>query len=484
MTSDVARLRKRSDALRAGVAGLRADLKPARTRFRPPCLFDFVQAVRIPDKASETGHLVNFTLWPAQHDALKTIARHSHVFWAKSRQIGATTCALAYGLHGVSYVGNREVLVIRTSQVESNDAILRCVSMHESLPPELQAPAIVAVNASRVVFANGSRIVALPATEKVARGHAAWLLIMDEYAFYEWQEEQLHAAAPSASRVLIVTTGNGPTDYAYDLWRAAEEGRGEYHALFKPWTADPRRDEAWYQRVVLSSITPRLSKREYPAVPEECWTAPTGVFFERWDAELNTADLAPVPEWETVRAVDWGIRTAACCWLQLHPSTRQVFVVGELACHDLPTSEFCEEILRHEARWHLDAPPQVTYADPAGQGRQSQSASTEFEVALRFGLNPVAADNNQHAGCLRLLNLVADPELPLVVARSCRGLCEAFATIRPDRHREDIYDDSARGDACHLLDAVRYGVGSVADRHIGIGQFYMGGERRERQTGF
>ena len=457
---------RRIAKLEAAIAAHVAEREGTTTAAEPPTLIDFAGALSIVDKARSDSGLVQWELWPAQADALQTFADESHVFWVKARQIGATTCALAFALHGTCYWPHREALIIRTSQVEANDGIRRCKQMWESIPPELNPPRIVLANASRVEFDNGSRVVALPATEKVARGHAAWLLICDEFCFWEYEEEQLNAAAPSASRVLIVTTGNGPTGFAYRLWKAACAGTSQYVPVFKPWTADPRRDEAWYRRVVEQSITPRLAKREYPTVAEDCWTAPSGLFFERWNPARNVADLEPVPDWTTVRCIDWGITTAACVWIQAQPSTHQLFVIGELVTHDLTTAEFCRSILEREEAFGLATPPQVSWCDPAGQGRSTQTGTAEFEVARGFGLYPVAADNNQHDGCVRILNAIAAPEYPLVVARSCPGLIEAFSTIRPDKGRSDIYDDAAPGDATHLLDSLRYGL-SRADSFAG-----------------
>ena len=456
MTPDVSSRLAKAERARAQAAQA-----PAVETFTPPTLLEFVPALSIDDKASETGDLVKFEPWPLQVDVLKTFAEHSHVYAVKSRQVGLTACSLAYALHCVLYVAHREALIIRTSQVEANDAIRRVASMHSTLPPEMKAPAIVQANASRLVFENDSRVVALPATEKVARGHAAYLLICDEFAYWDWQEEQLHAAAPSASRVLIVTTGAGPGDFASDLWAQAAAGESEYVPVFLPWTADVRRTPEWYDRTVTRSIAPRLSKREYPTTVDECWTAKSGLFFELWNVARNVADMTPDAHWNTVRCLDWGITTACCLWLQVQPATHQVFVVGELVTHNKPTPEFCQAILDHEAGFGLATPPQVSYCDPAGQGRGIQTGSTEFEVARQYGLVPVAGDNNQHDGCVRILNLLAAEDHPLVVASACSGLIHAFSTVTPDKGRDDIYSDTAPGDTCHLLDSLRYGVSKV-----------------------
>ena len=52
------------------------------------------------------------------------------------------------------------------------------------------------------------------------------------------------------------------------------------------------------------------------------------------------------------------------------------------------------------------------------------------------------------------MNLLADPKLPLVISTACPWTIEALASVRPDRHRPDVYDE--RSPYTHVLDALRY----------------------------
>jgi hypothetical protein len=49
---------------------------------------------------------------------------------------------------------------------------------------------------------------------------------------------------------------------------------------------------------------------------------------------------------------------------------------------------------------------------------------------------------------------LADPVLPLVYSRDCPWTIEALASVRPDKHRPDLYDESSP--YTHALDALRY----------------------------
>jgi hypothetical protein len=58
------------------------------------------------------------------------------------------------------------------------------------------------------------------------------------------------------------------------------------------------------------------------------------------------------------------------------------------------------------------------------------------------------------SGCVRVMDAIADPDLPLVVSRSCTWTVEALGAISPDRKRPDVYDETSTH--THVLDALRY----------------------------
>jgi hypothetical protein len=52
------------------------------------------------------------------------------------------------------------------------------------------------------------------------------------------------------------------------------------------------------------------------------------------------------------------------------------------------------------------------------------------------------------------MDAIADPDIPLVVSRSCSWTVEALGAISPDRKRPDVYDETSS--YTHVLDALRY----------------------------
>ena len=302
-------------------------------------------------------------------------------------------------------------------------------------------------------FANGSRYRALTATTRIGRGGAAFAALADEMAFWDWQAEQLASLEAGCARLLIVTTGNGPGDHAHKVWQQARLGKGTWKTLFLPWHVHPARSKAWYKATVQEAAEPRLARREYAASPDEAFASPAGVFFERFDSERSVQDIGIVPNWPTFRAVDFGFRFPACAWVQLSPSG-QPFVVAELVPHDLTTDEFASAILAKEAAFGLTTRPRLTYCDPAGNAANVQTAASEVSLFARMGLNPVSKASSIRDGCVRLMDMLADPVLPLVVSKKCEWIVQAFTAVKPDKHHPDVYDETS--EYTHILDALRY----------------------------
>jgi hypothetical protein len=57
-------------------------------------------------------------------------------------------------------------------------------------------------------------------------------------------------------------------------------------------------------------------------------------------------------------------------------------------------------------------------------------------------------------GCVLLMDALAHPETPLVVSSHCHWTIDALASVPPDAHQPDRYDE--RSPYTHILDALRY----------------------------
>ena len=118
------------------------------------------------------------------------------------------------------------------------------------------------------------------------------------------------------------------------------------------------------------------------------------------------------------------------------------------------TPEFVEQIKAREASFKLVLEPLCSYCDPAGKGTNTQTARSEFDLFARSELRPVGKTSTVRDGCVRIMDLLADKERPLIVASRCKGLVRALSQVKPKRSDHKVYEK--RELFAHPIDALRY----------------------------
>ena len=97
-----------------------------------------------------------------------------------SRQTGKTEVAIHLGLWTALYEAPSLVLIVSPSQRQSQEVFRRLMIAHGKLKG---VPELTHESALRAQFSNGSRVLALPGSEKTTRGYAgARMIILDEAA--------------------------------------------------------------------------------------------------------------------------------------------------------------------------------------------------------------------------------------------------------------------------------------------------------------
>jgi hypothetical protein len=118
-----------------------------------------------------------------------------------ARQTGKSTVSNLTALWTAIYEAPALVLLVSPSQRQSAELFRGLMMLHGKLKG---APEVTMESVLRAQFTNGSRIVALPGTEKTIRGFArADLIVIDEAARCE--DELLAAVRP----MLATTEGGG-----------------------------------------------------------------------------------------------------------------------------------------------------------------------------------------------------------------------------------------------------------------------------------
>ena len=160
-----------------------------------------------------------------QADLLRSTALRLLLLCA--RQTGKTTTTGIIALGTALYKPASLTLILSPSQRQSAEMHRTVMAMHARLKgaPELKADSVL-----RAEFANGSRIIALPGTEKTVRGYAAAdLAIIDEAARVE--DDLIAAVRPmlatSNGRLIALTTPAGKRGWFFDAWH----GDGDWHRV-------------------------------------------------------------------------------------------------------------------------------------------------------------------------------------------------------------------------------------------------------------
>jgi Terminase large subunit, T4likevirus-type, N-terminal len=156
-----------------------------------------------------------------------------------ARQVGKTEAAVILTEHVSLYEPGSLCLIVSPSQRQSGEVFRRLMLAHSKLK---DVPELVAESALRAEYANGSRVLALPGTERTVRGYAgARLVVLDEAARID--DELMAALRPMLATVdgslIMLSTPAGKRGVFFTAWT---EGEG------------------WTRVRIPASECPRLSK--------------------------------------------------------------------------------------------------------------------------------------------------------------------------------------------------------------------------------
>jgi Terminase large subunit, T4likevirus-type, N-terminal len=170
---------------------------------------------------------------PWQAELLRTASRR--VLMLCSRQSGKTEVAILKAVWQALFDPGL-IVMVSPSQRQSSEIFKRFVTRYGELK---DVPELVNESALRCELANGSRVVALPGSEKTTRGYAAVkLAILDEAARIE--DDLLQAIRPMLATtngsLVALTTPAGKRGWFFEAWH----GDGDWHRVRVPASECPR----------------------------------------------------------------------------------------------------------------------------------------------------------------------------------------------------------------------------------------------------
>jgi len=243
----------------------------------------FKECVWVPAgvKLGGTKGRVPLDLFDYQSEALETFRDNRYVIVLKARQLGLTTIAMAYALWMLLFRPGSNIVLVSKNQTTADKALELLDFMYHFLPESVKArgpqPENTAAKHHSYRFADGmvSQITSYAATKTVAAGQTASLVIWDEAALAEYQEDVLRTLLPTTDAggsLIVFSTARGGHNTFARLYRDAERQENEFRPLFYPWHKSKMVSEADYEAKKRSlRAEPWLFYAEYPSTPDEAF---------------------------------------------------------------------------------------------------------------------------------------------------------------------------------------------------------------------
>lgn len=134
---------------------------------------------------------------PYAYQAALLADREPRAIVLKARQVGISQSAAVLIAHEALFKSNATVLLVSRDQ----GAAGHLLAMVYAIFDELDDPPVYAKRGTfECELANGSRIISQPATAKAARGLTATLVVLDEFAFCDYDDGIYRAVQPTLSR--------------------------------------------------------------------------------------------------------------------------------------------------------------------------------------------------------------------------------------------------------------------------------------------
>jgi Terminase large subunit, T4likevirus-type, N-terminal len=200
------------------------------------------------------------------------------------RQAGKTTVTALIGLWVALYQAPALILLVSPSQRQSAELFRSLMQLYGKVEG---APALNAESVLKCEFANGSRILALPGSEKTIRGYAkANLIVLDEAA-------RCDDELPAAVRPMLATAEGGGRLIALST------PAGKRGWFYQAWTGG---DETWHRTMVTADQCPRISKEfldeELRELGAQRFSEEYGLqFLDPDEAVFNTAKPPSLTMW-------------------------------------------------------------------------------------------------------------------------------------------------------------------------------------------
>ena len=243
----------------------------------------FADCVFVPagERLGQGRGRVPLELFDYQQEVLGAFRENRYLVVLKARQLGLTTMAMAYALWMLLFRPGSNIVLVSKNQTTADKALELLDFMYQFLPESIRARGPkVENNAAKhhsYRFPDGmvSQITSYAATKTVAAGQTASLVIWDEAALAEYQEDVLRTLLPTTDAggsLIVFSTARGGHNTFARLFRDAERGENAFKPLFYPWNVSKLVSPEDYEAKKRSLRSePWLFYAEYPSSAEEAF---------------------------------------------------------------------------------------------------------------------------------------------------------------------------------------------------------------------
>ena len=231
--------------------------------------------------------IVPFRPFDYQAHSIDVFQRRRLVLILKARQIGYTALVAGFCMWWAIFKPASTVLYLSLRQ-EDADKVVRAMRDHGLLQlPDWMQRRVWQTNraGTRIELSNASTLTTMPSQSNPARGQAASLIILDEWAFYANPEAAWASVGPAASvggNVIALSSANGDGTPFSDQWRKARRRATNWVPMFFGWWSRPERTEEWYRRET-EDMQSWAAAQEHPDSENEAFRqAGMAAFDHKW----------------------------------------------------------------------------------------------------------------------------------------------------------------------------------------------------------
>ena len=412
----------------------------------------------IEDKDNLENIIQPFQMWEAQRQALLSLQNNKFNVILKARQLGITWLVLHYAAWLLLCFEGRTAIALSQKEDDAKELIRRFAYVILANIPELVAdeknqpegwdgPVWSATSLEvKIKFPNGlvSVLTGMSSSPGAGRSWTANLIMIDEWAFQQCAEEIYKSGFPTINRptggqlVGLSTIERG--SFFETIFTDPDNG---YNKIFIPWSADPRRDAAWYEKTKQAmgdAIT-----QEYPATIEDALAVPGGAFFPEVSAQ-NTISEKYLDEDENGRernvvryvAIDYGLDMFSAHWIMVDDKNNaQVYRE-----YDAPNKVISEaasilfEMCKNE-KIHLFLAPRDLWS------RQRETGKSTADIFAENGVYLTQSNNDRQNGCNAMkewLKPRGEKKSRLTILEGAApNLYKCLRKIQKDKKKSNVY---------------------------------------------